>query len=65
MKGFIKLTRKEVGFDHEVHTWSWVVCINHIVSYSDGSIALDNREKVYNVVETEHEITMAILNATA
>ena len=68
MKGFIKLTRKESGLDYieediEEDTWPWVVSIDHIASYSDGLIAVDNQE--YTVVETEDEITAAIINATA
>ena len=68
MKGFIKLTRKESGLDYieediEEYTWPWVVSIDHIASYSDGLIAVDNQE--YTVVETEDEITAAIINATA
>ena len=69
MKDFIKLTRKEVDLDSldctEEYTWPWVVSIDHIVSYSDGLIAVDNQEEEYTVVETENEITAAILNATA
>lgn len=70
MKGFIKLTRKESGLDYieediEEYTWPWVVSIDHIVSYSDGLISVDNQEEEYTVMETEDEITAAILNATA
>lgn len=68
MKGFIKLTRKESDLDYieediKEYTWPWVVSIDHIASYSDGLIVVDNQE--YTVVETEDEITAAIINATA